>query len=293
MRNASVGFCLPQLFLAEGKYAEGGPCQEGTVRRARIVGFLAALVLCALMVCSSEVLAQGLFGTRSGVITDSSGGVVPGTTVKVTNVNTNVVVTLTTNSAGVYVATSLNPGVYDVEAEAKGFKTAIVKGITLEVDANPKINLTLPVGQISERIEVTTESAPLLQTQRSDLGQTVNEMQLERLPTSGGSGRSVYSLLPLAAGVSQPPGCDSCGNYGNLRISGSRPRNDDNILDGSTITAPVFGGGAVSPSVDSNQEFWIEQNRTSAEYGEAGGATLTAVATRGTSDLRRSPYDTN
>jgi len=293
MRNASVGFCLPQLFLAEGKYAEGGPCQEGTVRRARMVGFLAPLVLCTLMVCSSEVLAQGLFGTISGVITDSSGGVVPGVTVKVTNVNTNVVVTLTTNSAGVYVATSLNPGVYDVEAEAKGFKTAIVKGLTLEVDANPKINLTLPVGQISERIEVTTESAPLLQTQQSDLGQTVNEMQLERLPTSGGSGRSVYSLLPLAAGVSQQTGCDFCGNYGNLRISGSRPRNDDNILDGSTITAPVFGGGAVSPSVDSIQEFRIEQNSMSAEYGKAGGAILIAVSKSGTNAFHGSAYEYN
>src|SRR6266704_2973616 len=293
MRNASVGFCLPQLFLAEGKYAEGGPCQEGSVRRTRMVALLAPLVLCTLMVCSSEVLAQGLFGTISGVITDSSGGVVPGTTVKVTNVNTNVVVTLTTNSAGVYVATSLNPGVYDVEAEAKGFKTAIVKGLTLEVDANPKINLTLPVGQISERIEVTTESAPMLQTQQSDLGQTVNEMQLERLPTSGGSGRNVYSLLPLAAGVSQQTGCDFCGNYGNLRISGSRPRNDDNILDGSTITAPVFGGRAVSPSVDSIQEFRIEQNSMSAEYGKAGGAILIAVSKSGTNAFHGSAYEYN
>src|SRR5216683_3239026 len=293
MRNASVGFCLPQLFLAEGKYAEGGPCQEGTVRRARMVGFLAPLVLCTLMVCSSEVLAQGLFGTISGVITDSSGGVVPGVTVKVTNVNTNVVVTLTTNSAGVYVATSLNPGVYDVEAEAKGFKTAIVKGLTLEVDANPKINLTLPVGQISERIEVTTESAPLLQTQQSDLGQTVNEMQLERLPTSGGSGRSVYSLLPLAAGVSQQTGCDGCGNYGNLRISGSRPRNDDSVLDGSTVTAPVFGGAAVAPSLDSIQEFRIEQNSMSAEYGKAGGAILIALSKSGTNVLHGSAYEYN
>src|SRR5260370_42024773 len=90
MRNASVGFCLPQLFLAEGKYAEGGACQEGAVRRARMGGFLGALVLCTLMVCSSEVLAQGLFGTISGVITDSRGGAVSGVDVQLRHLDTKV-----------------------------------------------------------------------------------------------------------------------------------------------------------------------------------------------------------
>src|SRR5437879_3054240 len=131
MRNTTLGSCLLHLCLADEKNAAGSWYQEGIVRRARTVAFLAApLVLCTLMVCSSEVLGQGLFGTISGVITDPSGGAVPGATVKVTNVNTNVVARLTTNGAGVYVATSLNPGVYDVEAAAKGLKRAIVKGIT-------------------------------------------------------------------------------------------------------------------------------------------------------------------
>jgi len=263
------------------------------VRRARITEAVAGFVLSILVLYSPNMLAQGLFGTISGGVSDSSGAVVPGATVRVINVSTNVVTTLTTNGAGVYVATSLNPGVYNVEAEAKGFKTAIVKGITLEVDGNPKINLTLQVGQVSEKVEVTTESAPLLQTQQSDLGQTVNERQLEQLPTSGVTGRNVYSLLPLAPGVSQQTGCDSCGNNGNLRISGSRPRNDDNILDGSTITAPVFGGQAVSPSVDSIQEFRIEQNSMSAEYGKAGGAILIAVSKSGTNIFHGSAYEYN
>ncbi|PYT50932.1 MAG: hypothetical protein DMG43_14400, partial [Acidobacteria bacterium] len=263
------------------------------MRRARITEAVAGFVLSILVLYSPNMLAQGLFGTISGVVSDSSGAVVPSATVRVINVSTNVVTTLTTNGAGVYVATSLNPGVYNVEAEAKGFKTAIVKDITLEVDANPKINLTLQVGQVSEKVEVTTENAPLLQTQQSDLGQTVNERELEQLPTSGGTGRNVYSLLSLAPGVSQQTGCDGCGNYGNVRISGSRPRNDDYTLDGSTITAPVFGGAAVSPSVDSIQEFRIEQNSMSAEYGKAGGAILIAVSKSGTNTFHGSAYEYN
>jgi len=263
------------------------------VRRVKIIGACLGFFLSMLVLSTPDILAQGLFGTISGVITDSSGAVVPDATVKVTNVNTNIVVTLNTNSAGAYVATSLNPGVYDVEAGAKGFKTAVVKGVALEVNANPKINLTLEVGATVETVEVTGENSPLLQTQQSDLGQTVNERELEQLPTSGGTGRNVYSLLSLAPGVSQQTGCDGCGNYGNVRISGSRPRSDDYTLDGSTVTAPVFGGAAVSPSVDSIQEFRIEQNTMSAEYGKAGGAILIAVSKSGTNAFHGSAYEYN
>jgi hypothetical protein len=252
-----------------------------------------SFVLSFLVFSSIDILAQGLFGTISGVITDSSGAVVPDATVKVTNVNTNIVVTLTTNSAGAYVATSLNPGIYDVEAAAKGFKKAVAKGVELEVNANPKINLTLEVGATVETVEVTGENSPLLETQQSDVGQTVNQRELEELPILGAAGRNVYSLLPLAAGVSQQTGCDGCGNFGNLRISGSRPRNDDNLLDGSTVTAPVFGGPAVGPSVDSIQEFRIEQNSMSAEYGKAGGAILIAVSKSGTNAFHGTAYEYN
>src|SRR5215467_5581470 len=261
--------------------------------RLKISSGFVILSFCVLLLFPTHVAAQGLFGTISGIVNDSSGAVVPGATVRVRNVNTSVEVAVTTNGAGAYAATSLNPGVYDVEAEAKGFKTTIVRGITLEVGANPKIDLTLQVGQVAEHVEVTAENAPLLQTQQSDLGQTVNQRQLEELPTSSSSGRNVYSLLPLAAGVSQQTGCDGCGNYGNLRISGSRPRTDDSVLDGSTITAPVFGGAAVTPSVDSIQEFHIEQNSMSAEYGQAGGAILIAVSKSGSNTFHGSAYEYN
>src|SRR6201988_5374643 len=79
-----------------------------------------------------SLLAQGIFGSISGVVTDSSGAVVTGATVKVTNVDTNVTTTWRTNGAGVYNVTSLNPGTYRVSAEAKGFKTAIANNIIVD-----------------------------------------------------------------------------------------------------------------------------------------------------------------
>jgi Carboxypeptidase regulatory-like domain/TonB dependent receptor len=256
--------------------------------------FAVALAVIALFVFvrSQKLPAQALFGTISGIVTDPSGAAVPGATVKVTNSQTNVTSTLKTNAAGVYNASSLNPGVYTLAAEAKGFKTSVVKNITLEVNANPKVDLTLSVGAINEVVVVTAANTPILQTQESDLGQTVNEQQLEQLPTQSSSGRNIYSLIPLAQGVSEQVGQGGYGND-NLRINGDRPRDQDYQLDGTTIEAPVFGGQTLSPSVDSIQEFRVEENSMSAEYGKTGGGVLIAVTKSGTNDFHGSAYEYN
>jgi hypothetical protein len=256
-----------------------------TLAAASHVCFLLAL----LVFCAPRMAAQGLFGTISGTVTDQSGAVVPGATVKVTNVNTNVATTLTTSEAGVYNAASLNPGIYNVEAEAKGFKTALVKGITLEVNANPKVDLVLEVGATTQVVEVTAE-APLLQSQQTSLGQTVGQRLIDQLPTQSGGGRSVYNLLFLTAGVSEQKGGGG-GNNENLRINGDRPRDQDYVLDGTSITAPVFGGQAVDPSVDSIQEFRVETNSMSAEWGKSGGGVIITVTKSGTNSFHGSAYE--
>ena len=252
-----------------------------------------AVIALFVFVCPQKLPAQGLFGTISGIVTDPSGAVVAGATVKVINTATNVTVALTTNGAGVYNATSLNPGTYRVEAGAKGFKTAVANNIVLDVSASPKVDLTLAVGQGNETVEVTAANTPILQTQQTDLGQTIDSTRLQELPTLSGSGRSPYSFLVLAPGVSQQTGCSGCGNEGNVRISGSRPRNDDNLLDGTSITPPVFGGQDVQPTVEAIGEFRIEQNSMSAEYGKAGGAIVIQVSKSGTNQFHGSAYEYN
>jgi len=252
-----------------------------------------AVIALFVFVCSQKLPAQGLFGTISGIVTDPSGAVVSGAMVKVTNTGTNVTVALTTNGAGVYNANSLNPGTYKVQAEAKGFKTAVANNILLEINASPRVDLTMTVGTASEEVHVSATNTPILQTQQTDLGQTLNSMQLEELPTQSSSGRSPYNLLALAPGVSQQTGCQYCGNSGNVRISGSRPRNDDNLLDGTSITPPVFGGQDVQPTVEAIGEFRIEQNSMSAEYGKAGGAIVIAETKSGTNQFHGSAYEYN
>ncbi len=262
------------------------------MRGAKVIAICLFFFLFALMLCPVQAGAQNVFGTISGTVMDSTGAVMPGATVRVINVNTNVTVTLKTNDAGVYNAASLNPGVYRVEAEAKGFKTAVAKDITLAVNANPRVDLALQVGQASDVVEVTS-AAPLLQTQQSHLGQSVSERQINDLPLSGGNGRNIYSLIPLAAGVSQQMSAsagDGIADNSNMRINGDRPRTDLYMLDGTSITATVWGGNNLAPSVDSIEEFQVVANSLSAEYGTAGGV-LAAVTKSGGNKFHGSAYD--
>jgi len=259
---------------------------EGIVR-THVASAVASLALCIGLLGPSQMMAQGLFGTISGTVTDSSGAAVSGASVKVTDIDTGISKVLITNTAGIYSADSLNPGTYRVEAGAKGFKTAIAKGILLEVGANPKVDLTLSPGAVTETVEVTASNTAIVQSQQSDLGQTVNEKNLQELPTV----RNVFAgFLTLAAGVSQQKSCQGCGDNNNVRINGDRPRTQDYVLDGTTVVQPVFGGQALSPSVDSIQEFRIEQNSMSAEYGKAGGGVFIALTKSGTNAFHGSAY---
>ena len=255
-----------------------------------------ALALCGVVLLvvlsTNQLAAQGFFGSITGQITDQSGAVVPNATIKVTNVATGVTTTWKTNSAGVYVASSLNPGIYTVEAEAQGFRTAEVNKVLLEVNSRPKVDLRLSVGQANQVVEVTAANTPLLQTQESDLGQTVSQQLLEDLPTQSSSGRNIYSLIPLAEGVTEQVGQGGYGND-NLRINGDRPRDQDYQLDGTTIEAPVFGGQTLSPAIDSIQEFRVEENSISAQYGKTGGGLLIAVTKSGTNSFHGSAYEYN
>jgi hypothetical protein len=278
---------------------------EGIVKRTHpISGFL--VILLAAAVGSLPLSAQQFYGTITGTVTDATGAVVANASVKVTNTDTNVTLATRTNNVGVYNVPSLIVGTYRVEAEASGFKRAVASNVTLEVGATPKVDLALTVGQSNETVEVTSANAPILQTEQADLGQTMDANQLANLPILGGgigaNGRSPYNLLSLAAGVSQQTGCTNgtgggslgaCGNEGNVRVSGSRPRTDDNVLDGVAVTATVFGGPSVTPSVDAIQEFRIEQNSMSAEYGKAGGLIVIQVSKSGTNQFHGSGYEYN
>ncbi len=240
----------------------------------RLLMFLLGLALLAPGLTS----AQSIYGTLVGVVTDSSGGVVPGATVTVTSTSTGEVRTLTTDSQGAYRATNLSPGEYTVQATLTGFKVAQRPRVIVEVGQTPRVDLVLQVGTTSEVIRVVAET-PLLNRETSGLGQVVGGKTIMDLPiVSGGGGRNFFNLALLAPGV-----MNTGEGYAlnNMRVNGGRPRGDDYLLDGTSIQQIVFGGPAITPPPDAIQEFRIDTNSYPAEYGRISGGVFSAVTRSG------------
>src|SRR6266542_2043229 len=145
-----------------------------------------ALVGLTILLLVIPASPQTTFGTISGTLKDTSGAVLPGATVVVTNENTGVIRQVTTDDTGRYLVPSLLPVVYGITAELTGFKKALVSGVTLQVNQSLRVNLTLEVGQVSESVEVDA-AAPLLQSETSTVGTVVDNKQVVELPLNGRS----------------------------------------------------------------------------------------------------------
>ncbi len=250
----------------------------------RFIWGLGVIFLCGLA-------AQAQNAQLSGVVADPSGGVVPKASILLQNQDTGIKYRAESNEAGAYTFPFLKPGVYEITVEKAGFKTLNRTGINLDVGQNATVDVTLRIGAMTQRVEVTAGS-PLLATQDATNGQVVSRIFTNDLPLVG---RSVYDLAFLAPGVNPAPGATiSSGTGGNNFISnGGRNVTSDILLDGATTTAydayvkdPQF-----EPSVDSVQEFKIQQNNFSADTGYSGGTVVNVVMRSGTNQFHGSAYD--
>src|SRR5579884_830967 len=154
-----------------------------------------------LTIFSMSAFAQTQKATILGTITDSSHAVIPGAQVVVTEINTNVRRTETTNDSGFYVFANMDPGTYRVEVEQPGFRRMVRSGIDLTPNTTARVDLELSPGAVSETVDVTAE-APLLQTDRADTGGKLEEVQLQTMPL--GFNRNYQSLIALVPGVGRP-----------------------------------------------------------------------------------------
>src|SRR5258708_2466061 len=142
------------------------------------------LVLLCLMACSAWPLRGQTFGEITGTVTDATGAVVAGAGVTVTNVSTNQIRRLETNRTGNYTVPFLVPGIYNVQAETAGFKTATRSNVDLQVETVARINFSLEVGDVSQHLEVAG-GAPLLVTESAALGTVIENKRIVELPLNG------------------------------------------------------------------------------------------------------------
>jgi hypothetical protein len=244
---------------------------------------------------------QTTSATVTGEVSDSSGAAIPGATVVVENLETHVQSTVVTNSAGFYRASGLLPGNYRATVTRPGFKSAARDGIELHGQDEIAINYTLQVGPITETITVSA-SAPLLQSDSATVSTVIESRQIENTPLNG---RNVMNLSALTPGV-VPQGATSgnplnnqaaIGNYtnpagwGNYQIGGAISGGNTAYVDGGPLNLPIANWMGFIPSQDSIQEFRVETNNISSEYGGYYGGVINFTTRSGASDLHGTAYE--
>ncbi len=246
---------------------------------ALLVGCLASTI---------PTTAQSFTGTILGSVTDSSGAVAPGATVVIVNRSTNAANTVRSDASGNYVAPLLPPGQYSVQVEMAGFKKFLREGITLQVQQQARVDITLEVGALTESVVVSAD-AELVEATTSSVGKVVDNRRIMELPLNT---RNVYSLIYLTPGVTGSIG--TVYNSLSYSINGARPMMMDTLIDGVSASAPTVSGYAgisVFPSVDAIAEFKVQAGNYSAEFGRSAGSILNVVYKSGTNDLHGSAYE--
>jgi hypothetical protein len=232
----------------------------------------------------TPVWAQQFTGTIQGVVRDASGAVIPGAEVSVTNTATNETRTLITDDHGAYVAPLLKPGLYRVSVKITGFKTSAVDGIKIDVQQTRPVDLRLDVGEVTETINVSA-SAAALEVSTSTVNQTIENKRIVDLPLNG---RNPFSLATLSPGVIPSPGSSPW-------ISGGRNATSEVTIDGVSNVGPENNVSILdllyTPSVDAVQEFNVQTNVVSAEFGRLGGGVINVVTRSGSNDFHASLYE--
>src|SRR5438105_2289800 len=254
-----------------------------------------AMRLAMLAVALNGILVFGQFetATLTGVVTDSAGAVVPSATVKAINEATNIEATVTSNHEGRYLFPNLRPGSYKVTASVQGFKQFVSSGLILQVNQAARLDIPLTVGDVTEQVIVTGE-APALETESASRGEVIDRTKIIELPLNG---RDYNQLALLSPGVLAPtPRLQSIGFRGVFNVNGNRAFQNAFQLDGvdNTSYSNSYRGlnaQIVQPSVEALQEFKIQTNAYSAEFGRSAGALVNAVIRSGTNTVHGSGYD--
>jgi outer membrane receptor protein involved in Fe transport len=244
----------------------------------RKVKRLIACAIVAIWASAIPAAAQtAATGNIEGVVTDPTGGVLPGVTVTVKNKDTNVAREVVTDGEGRYRAGALQPGSYDVAATLSGFQTANAGNITVQVGQTAAVDVRMRPAGVTESVNVVAE-APVVDTRRTDVSNVISQTQLQNLPVVG---RRWDNFVLLSPGVTND------GNFGLVSYRGISGLYNNNMVDGVDNNQAFFSEArgrtrqAYSISESSIKEFQVGVSNMSAEFGRAAGGTVNAVTKSG------------
>ncbi len=255
------------------------------------VSLLPSLALLALLLFPALATAQNN-ALISGTVTDKSGAAVVGAQVVIASTGGNLTRTTETNADGVYVASALPPGTYDLTVSAKGFDKFQAKNVVLDVAQKARVDVVLTVGTITEEVIVSGENVAQVDTQSSEIGSTITNKQVQELELNG---RNFTQLVTLAPGVVSQTGQDEGvvgiagntvysinggrGEYNNWEIDGG-----DNMDNGSNNSLNVY------PNLEAIAEFKVLTSNYGAQYGKNGSGTVETEIRGGTNQFHGSAF---
>ncbi len=236
-------------------------------------------------------MASAQSASITGLVSDASGAVIAGANVTAKSDATGAEVRVSTDGQGYYNLLQLAPGAYSVSVEMTGFKTVIERNLVLAVGQAARINYTLEVGSLAESVEVS-DRAVLLDSESATLGTVIGSKQVTELPLLG---RNSYALAMLVPGVRPSSGVNNVVidqiSTVAYSINGQRSNSNEFLLDGAPNSAAAQNQPVINANPDMVQEFKVETNSFSAEYGRAAGGVFNVVTRGGTNDLHFTAYE--
>jgi len=237
-------------------------------------------------------------GNITGTVRDPQGAAVPKAEVTITDEKTGVSRTISATDDGFYNATSLPAGIYTVSTAPAGFKKTLTTGVELHVNENKTVNLDLQVGQVTETVTVTSEAAPV-ELRSGEVSSLISEKQVTELPLNGRNYAQLALMVPGVSPVTQAGAGGAFATRGtglnagvDMSVNGNQSNSNlwtvdgvNNMDVGSNRTLLVF------PSIDSIQEFRVERNSFSAEFGQAQGAVVNLITKGGSNDFHGSAFE--
>jgi hypothetical protein len=240
-----------------------------------------------MTLAATGLWAQVDTATILGTIQDTSRAVIPGATVTVTEVNTNIKISRQADTEGNFIATPLKIGTYSITVTVPGFKTETRGNIVLQVQDRIRVDFVMQVGEVSQKITVESKAA-VIETSTSSLGQVVNSRQMLDLPLNG---RNYLDLATLTSGVANTAAGTNGNVGGGFVVNGTRADLNNYLMDGMDNNSNDSGGNVLYTSVDAIQEFKVQTNSYSAEFGRSGGAVINAVIKSGSNQLHGSVFE--
>lgn len=252
-----------------------------------------AIALTWLVAISAS--GQTITGRLVGTVTDPSGAPVPDAQVTVTNQETNINLSAKTDGQGGYVIPSLPGGSYVVRVEATGFRTAVASNNTVSVAQTTRVDISLQVGSVSETVEVRDQAA-LVQSATSDLGETIQQRQIQTLPLNGRIFSQLVQLVPgaIPLGVSTAPESSSgagAKTFITSTVNGVPWSGTSYTLDGVNNAEPLNGFINIAPPIEAIEEFKVQTSNPSAEFGNFGGAVVNLSMRSGTNEFHGSLFE--